>query len=736
MASRRGQEAERKAEGEDEGYQSLLSLHKDAPRSSERLDDGGLRDDAGSSPSENLDSFKPFEGGHAEGQHHQDRNTWTDDGYTSSRPLGRVFGRAGRRQRVTSSQLQSQNMGKPFEVTIMHDILEGLKDWEEGKAQGNDQKAQQPKEEAPPKDIVLMPAEPTAEEVHDSIEALRPATTILEDDELTKLAEELTKRYKTKQLSRYLATTLRLDKIDGDPIQVTPRPSDQGAGGVQRSFWHTGRSPIEVRVGASQEIRKRAPRNRKAVVQQILSVAWNLKSSTELQSIGELELLLTSWQFKYLFSLTAQGAPMHLAMVTTHFLRKTAEIRPYEPESILRIVARQGDAQEIADQIDLGLREIVSVDTDLSVFKSVLGPSYYKARLERRFSASLCADIGRRTSTIIELVDRNRLVIHGKTQEDVHYARRAMLLFLDLPSQSSFESHELVLPAPGTTQSTVHGEQRAFALESSASRLDLRHRHLRLGREIIGQQAIFGTGQLTPSLNKSKAASSTLGNPKADSLHRFKDDKHLEKYLNSLPPFMPFRDRPAGAKKRTWLWQKQQIIKPSRWRVVLGKRLAQSYEQRHAPVTDDVSTSPGAPQPTVVSILKTSSVLEANTPDQARLLSYFDPRNDDDGICTHKYLHAHFIPSPFGKGGVDNMRSLPRIEVVYDMSLPEGFESPLRIAAKLSRQEAPTFAARRSYRPHLCARGGDPRRDGAIGLSRATGLPLESKAAEAETAVL
>ena len=291
----------------------------------------------------------------------------------SKYPLGRIIGKAGRRQREGRARLKIDSMKKPFEVVVLRDVAEAKEQKKTGP-----QTAQKPSPEARIRaaqiasEVSGQSKEPSQDEVDESIDFLRPSTSIVDDLEYRDLIKRLLHGYHVRQLHLYLTEALRQSSNEGDFVPPSPEESVRRKGQISTPLWRPGRIPLEKRYPFGTAYKKKETKKSK-LAQQIIRAAWNLTIHSEEQQIGEIEVSMKSWQLSYLFHLFQGGKPMYESMIESPFLLRNAEIRPYHPHQIMRITARRQDAEEVVKQLERKLQEVTTSTIDLTCFKPLLG---------------------------------------------------------------------------------------------------------------------------------------------------------------------------------------------------------------------------------------------------------------------------------------------------------------------------------------------------------------------------
>ena len=592
----------------------------------------------------------------------------------SKYPLGRVIGKPGRRQRERSARLKTKAMAKPFDVIVMQDVTE-------------------PKEESvksgtgvPPtssrrseitgaqiaSEILDVRQEPSQEEVEESIVSLRPETTILDERQYNHLARTLLDSYTTQQLSQYLTNVLNLSSIAEDEVQLTREENVGRKDGLRRSQWRPGRTPLGQRHTHAGVLKKsEIGTNKGRLAQQILRLAWNLTIQSEMQQIGELEIVLEKWQTSYLFELSMGQVPMYQAMIDSPLLRRSAEIRPYWPHNIMRVTARRQDAEDIAEQIERKLQDLKSEEVKLAAFRHVLGEPGWPKRLEYLFDESILKNVEQRTTSVFERRDFKTLVIHSASDVSLHHARRVLLSTLSLPSPHTTETTDVIAASIGTEKTGLI--QRPLLLpEHVGPNLHLRYRDLKLGRLSISTGAAIKRWHAEKDADRRNDEKPETEDRQEADPTLVTDAQNLTSRLSNIGPFYPVEGSTTTDRSSYWIFRR--YLESQSWDVQFCKILYPA-----ASALDMTSLSQAASQrkkdkvPSIKPLMDGSrqSVLQSQVPGVADLLSFFTPKHRQ---IRPPYLIAHFMPSPLTKHGVVTMKTLPRIEIRYGFPQADPFD--------------------------------------------------------------
>jgi hypothetical protein len=591
-------------------------------------------------------------------------------------------------------------MGKPFEVTVMHDYPEqpaaiSSETSERVEETTLNTSKSKTKSADMSKSVISLSKDPTNEELLTSIDALRPQDSYLDPVELRALMGKLKERYKASQLSMYLHHELQLptpselssppskrkSRTRTTPISAEPFPSHpvtkEPGDIIRRSWWKAGRTDIGRRVGQTQDVRKIGTgRSKQAIIHRILKSAWGVRTSEDTHSIGEVELYLRPRQYAYLFSLSPDGTPVHQSFIDTPFLRKISRVEGHPADNVMRITARQTDAEDIANQISRNLNGMGSMKKDMKMYQDLFGKGKLQEKLQAIWTPVLRADVGRRTDTFIELVDAY-LYIYGKTDHDVTTADRILEAFLPLPSPTREETlPSYFLDEEKQRCDRLEGSVRSY--EYGGTEMSLRHRHLSLSRLVLPKEKT--EGEL-----KERRHTVIHDNPhsplKPSDIVIQNTDK-LTRYLTRERLALPF-DNPEGVVPPPWAQSDltNADLTPSPWRIEFGGIVEPDHTNelvKTAP--DEVKQRKG------LAGKKDQLLLRSRMPNMTSLLSYYDlfARRHVRESPSYRTVVAHFTPSPTSKLGLGLLRQLPRIEASFDASKSS---NPLRqVVATLARQ--------------------------------------------------
>lgn len=367
-------------------------------------------------------------------------------------------------------------MKKPFEVIVMQDVREPEEQIplpnklsDDTIVTGSDIERQMQKEGE----------EPTRDEVHESINALRPDTTLLDEAQYNKLSKKLTNGFTTEQLRDFFAHSVNLSAVEGDTVHFLRKEPTKLESQYNTTQWRPGRTPLETRLPLGPVVKKSEKLNKSKTAEQILRLSWSLSIHTEEQKVGEMEMQLRDWELKFLFDLPGSQSPgrsMYEDFIDSAFLLRACKVALYRPHEYLRISGRRQDAEEVARRIESRLSEVGSSGFGLNAYQPLLGTPGWASSLDYLFSEDDIKMVQRRTSTIIEKPKSARVQVHGLTESNRHEAHRILLNLLELRTPGRLHVLEDV-----TSQ---QNDSVSFP-EHADSTLHLRHRKLKLTRMAV-----------------------------------------------------------------------------------------------------------------------------------------------------------------------------------------------------------------------------------------------------------
>ena len=444
-------------------------------------------------------------------------------------------GKRGQRQRETHARLKTDAMKKPFEVIVMRDVPEPKEDLPSSR--GSEVSLLPHRSTGISASEILEVEDPSMEEVAESIESLRPESTILEEEQYNHLVKELMDGYNLQQLFSYLTHVLRLDSIDADSVKLLNQEPSPQEGRLKRSTWRPGRTPLQQRRTLAGILKKsEIGTNKTKLANQIMRLAWNLTIHSEMQSVGELEVTLTTWQMRYLFDLSLGGLPIYYTMITSTLLQRNAQVRPYRPDNIMRITARRQDAEEIAEQIERQLQEVAQLEINLGVFRKVLSRPGWPKYFEVLFDESALNEIERATTTVIYRKNFKTLRINGRSVESTQHARRLLLSLLNLPSPRSVEITDEVA-ASQEVEKTSGSQAQLLLPDHASSNVHLWKQNHKFGRLTLpSPRAVAPPSVDREALNTQNGDGPNVQDHKVASTER---SIHSQRLIDRLSTFNP-----------------------------------------------------------------------------------------------------------------------------------------------------------------------------------------------------
>ena len=452
-------------------------------------------------------------------------------------------------------------------------------------------------------------------EIYESIDALQPTTTIVDDEQYWKLAKALNDGYNTRQLTQYLAQTLQQTTIEGttDGEEYKDETSGAHKKDIQKAPWKPGKTLLKQRHNATGVVKRGdVPGSKPKVVEQILRRSWSLFINEEMQLIGELEMVLEPWQLSFLFDLYERSRPMYETIINSPLLRRSSELRPDRADNVLRIIARKQDAEEIAERIENNLRKLVSLDVDMGI---LLAPRTRQARttpFATLFETSL-QDIQDRLHCIIERKARDTLVIHAGSELTVHHARRALLSLVDLPSPTSVDSKIINTLASTNTSTTL---QPQLVIEHADLGSKAQPLNMNFGR--LTEPAILG-----PALRVHEDVATARPKIRSETL-QIEHARYLtNRLLHTNPPEPAYFNDPATGDT---IWKLEEPLSHQSWEVQFCKFLYEATNISDLKHLDSASFQPNKDRNSPQS-LSIPSTVKSQIPGIADLLSYFLPKS-------------------------------------------------------------------------------------------------------------
>ncbi|KAK5129114.1 hypothetical protein LTR08_003902 [Meristemomyces frigidus] len=618
-------------------------------------------------------------------------------GYRHIHPNGRIIGRPGRRQRESFEQLAINSLGKPSGVVVLHDVVEEpaprpqqmVLDAQE--LREADQRASSMSLSGKDMGATATDTEqlPEQEQVSASIEALRPDTNVLDKGRFDAMVKDLLGSYNVRQLSRYLVQSLGYSST---AITRTGKQSRKAYSKMPATKWQPGRTPLVQRVGRINLDKVDSGNTKAKVADQIMRNAWGISIDSEEQRLGELEVMLTSWQSKMLFDLRFEDKPAISTFIDSPLLLRTSDVRPYRPDNVMRITARKRDAEEILAQLQRKLSNVHRLDVDLTVFKADLGRGNWPDKYKTLWKEDDLRYISERTGSVIEHKDGGKLAIYC-VEDRAKYAlqaRRLLLSLLDLPYPNIITARS---PSEGRTGILLKRHLKTYTCSDDMLALstyptqDVHRRNH--GHELV--RIVAPAPKMSEDIRALKptsthaAKNAVLGGPKGERFNR------LLGLLNTVPESVVSHSSADihDAKDSNW-----RLAQSSPWHAdfcVLLRRAAETASLELPPWRNLVDNEdPFTAVHQVIGLAPT--------------LSYFKPTKipmpevspqdmvgsapvDETARRAKPYLVAHFIPSPFTKRGIGALKFLPRVALSCRFDPATQTVQVIEVAAGLNRQE-------------------------------------------------
>ena len=592
-------------------------------------------------------------------------------------PLGRIIGKAGRRQREGSARLGTNALNKPFEVVVLRDVPQAKAE----QVKANLGAFRQLNGDNEPSAARIIESsiseenkEPSQDDIDESIDSLRPDLSSLGAEQYVHLHGKLVAGYTTQQLSRYLTKALNLGSVDADAVHLIP--VCEGGGRGRKLAWRPGRTQLEKRHSLGTVVKKTdTSASRPKIAKQIIQLAWNLNIQSEEQQIGELEVPLDRWQLAFLFDLNENERPIFERFIDSSLLLRAGEVRPYRPHNMMRITARRRDAEEIAWRIESKLCEVRRLDVSLHAFEPLLGSDGWPARFEDLIEDADLKDVGERTATVIDRTSASVIAIYSQHLAPKLHARRLLLSLLQLPSPRS-----IIVLEDLASHLSPQANDRVYLPESPKSSLPFRHRRLELVRLSSSSRRLARSGFVAQSIEAHRDhLDPKVRSRGGDGDLKSRLSRSLATHLIAAQPSYPSRHRASTDPKSCW--SLVQSVEPWLWEADFCKILKSASIQAggmSTPQTASRIRDGKISKPSPGSKVPHASIIQPKIPGIASLLSYFTPSWPSQvDTTTHPnaiqpttpvkppYLLAHFVPSPFTARGVQAEAKLPRIEIRY-----------------------------------------------------------------------
>lgn len=549
---------------------------------------------------------------------------------------------------------------------------------------------------------------PDQNEINASIEALKPASSLVEQSEFTSVTRKLVEGYNARQLAQYLVGCLGGRAAEtskaGKDNQKPKLRSEHKA--VEQAQWRPGRRPIEERVGRISLEKASIGSSKIRLAEQIVRAAWSLTTYTEEQQIGELEILAKPWQIKMLFDLTLDGKPSLERFIPAGLVRQTLDVRPYRPDNVIRITGRRRESEETARQLEKKLAATQRLDMNLNVMKPLIGKPGGPQDLKSLFKPPDVAYVSERTGSVIDISsDASKLTIHCAPGggDNAAHARRLLLSLLDLPSPktvTSFVVREKSYRKGGKQKvfKTYLGNPEDLTLMETPLVSPPRRQHGASLHRIVApalkrdpeqsaksDQASNNRGPDPPSKakNSSSYVESSLSRSRVDRLMKtltgLSDSAPGKKSTKDQNPVHSSWKLARGGAMTPWSAMFCTLLRPSPEDLTAEmKRLEQSTE---ADSEDGMNGEAQKGANPLHSKLPFTTV--SQLPGLGPLLSYFEPATPaglEEGmslemqnavrhrasINQRPHLRASFIPNPFSQPyGLNALKRLPRITFSY-----------------------------------------------------------------------
>ncbi|KAK6438510.1 hypothetical protein LTR95_005294 [Oleoguttula sp. CCFEE 5521] len=580
--------------------------------------------------------------------------------YRHYSPEGRIIGRGKRRQRQSSQALATSTKldDSPFKVVLLQDLPEETQKRLAASEAPILQQDEAGRTVVTAADIQAeLDSIPDEKDIAASIDALRPADTILEEAQYSELVQSLVERYSTSQLKRYRDAQPRIDSAaqgapPTDPSVKRPR--------LGTPSWLPGTTPLHVRrVKESQgTVKSAAMHSKQKMVNDILRHTWDVSMSSEEQACGELEFGLAHGKSSLLLQPDANGEPAYRAMIGSKLTLGTSRVEHYAPDSILRITARRRDAEQIAETMQNVVDKVRMHVVKLKALRKPQHGGEEDSSSNLAVSSSDLKVIGQRTRCHLHWQNDRNLIIYSLSYRAAMEARRLAVCLLTSPedrmgsleTEPVLESTQLrkrLTTAPITGTTALHYRYRGRHL----SRLILPERKGRQSNSSDHAAVALQSARLKPSTATAKPCT-------------------LLKYMAELDKLA----LPQQSEHPTSYWRQISTSKVP-WESHIGLCLQHNnsaQSEARGTATQGPSTIQSPPH---------NRVFSHQVPKLQTALSYFVPRGQSalrEGTqkgnpgsslrdLTSTIL-AHFIPSPFA---TPSDASLPRIE----MTLARGMKS-------------------------------------------------------------
>ena len=229
----------------------------------------------------------------------------------SAHPLGKLQKRRGKTAvRASTAQLEGvKTLGKDAEILVLREV----EDAPMRRSIPEPEVVQEVSQDTEMSAAKLLESikeeggQMTAEEVDQQLDSLRPKTHDYSDEPhyltleaFKSLSRALNQGFTAPQLAHYA--------VNGETVlpKTTPdkqtTPDDQGKQLVERTPWFPGRTPMNRRLPgtSAHQITARQKTKKAPIIDHIVRHKWGVVLLEEIESPGEIELHMTSWQLHLL----------------------------------------------------------------------------------------------------------------------------------------------------------------------------------------------------------------------------------------------------------------------------------------------------------------------------------------------------------------------------------------------------------------------------------------------------
>ncbi|KAH9829737.1 Elongation factor 1-alpha [Teratosphaeria destructans] len=555
----------------------------------------------------------------------------TGYGYKRIEPNGRYIGKAGRRQRAWSERLKTTSLGKPAEVIVLRDLeadadtaqrprhrLANPEELQELQLQGQHSLSVQEVDRA----VKGGPQTSEEQEINASIDSLRPSNAVLDQEQFEANVKQLLQGYNAKQLARYLIRSLS----DRPHPSKAAKKSSEGQQILTATQWRPGVTPLEQRLSSIVFVKENVGTSKVKLADQIMRLAWEVTVHAEEQRLGELELRCKPWMLEWLFRVAGEGGSNYDRYVTSPLLARISEVRPYKPDSVIRITARRQDAEELSRLIREQLLRVGMLEMKLEVFKPISSCPNRSDWYRHLFRDDDIKEVANRTNTVVSLnMQQRALELYSLEAHQRLDARRLLLSMLDLPGVGTTRA----IRSPGS-----HTDEEPLLLDYPATSVHRRYRSLSLGRSMLPHRAALGVDTSAP-----KATS---------------ESQLVKRLMGKLHAGVSLAAKPmSGA------FEKGMEVKIADWMASFDTLL--NFDPDIAD-PDIATNSMGRDRRKSLSLSQTGRLEIQQPPGLAPLLTYFEPCAR---VTSKVLVAANFRPSPWNPLGLEALRYLPHICVTY-----------------------------------------------------------------------